>query len=209
MEKEQKIINKNDIYRHYKGGEYKILDFGFSTENEVPVVIYQSLKDQKIWVRSQAEFIGEVEVKGKIKPRFEFIKNDEGEDFSARYYRALADYQNLQRQAQKDKEEFFSYAVANFVQEILPIYDNLKMSINGLSEEVSQNPWVEGIKYVIKQFKDFLESKGITEIKTIGEKFDHNTMDALEGTGENVVKEIKAGYKLNGKVLIPAKVIVE
>jgi len=48
----------------------------------------------------------------------------------------------------------------------------------------------------------------VEEIKTVGEKFNHNTMEAIEGKGEKVVKELRPGYKLNGKVIIAAKVIV-
>lgn len=131
------------------------------------------------------------------------------EDYKEQYLRALADYQNLARQSQKEKEEFFRYALADFLQDILPVYDNLKMSVANLGAEEQKNPWVEGVKYVLKQFKDILEARGVEEIKTTGEAFNHETMEALEGEGELVEKEIKAGYKLNGRVISPAKVIVK
>ncbi|MEI7620513.1 MAG: nucleotide exchange factor GrpE [Candidatus Falkowbacteria bacterium] len=131
------------------------------------------------------------------------------EDYKEQYLRALADYQNLARQGQKEKEEFFRYALADFLQDILPVYDNLKTSVATLTEEETKSPWVEGVKYVLKQFKDILEARGVEEIKTVGETFNHETMEALEGEGELVEKEVKAGYKLNGKVISPAKVIVK
>ncbi|MFA4942228.1 MAG: nucleotide exchange factor GrpE [Patescibacteria group bacterium] len=131
------------------------------------------------------------------------------EDYKELYLRALADYQNLARQSQKEKEEFFRYALADFLQDLLPVYDNLKMSVANLKEEEAKSPWVEGVRFVLKQFKDILEARGVEEIKTIGEAFDHATMEALEGEGLVVDKEVKAGYKLNGKVISPAKVIVK
>lgn len=131
------------------------------------------------------------------------------EDYKEQYLRALADYQNLVRQSQKEKQEFFRYALADFLQDLLPVYDNLKVSVVNLSEEEEKSPWVAGVKYVLKQFKDILETRGVEEIKTVGEVFDHVTMEALEGEGELVEKEAKAGYKLNGKVISPAKVIVK
>lgn len=131
------------------------------------------------------------------------------EDYKEQYLRALADYQNSVRQGQKEKEEFFRYVLADFLQDILPVYDNLKISVATLTEEESKSPWVEGVKYVLKQFKDILEARGVEEIKTVGETFNHETMEALEGEGELVEKEVKAGYKLNGKVISPAKVIVK
>ena len=124
------------------------------------------------------------------------------------YRRALADYQNLVKHSSNEKIEFFKYSLEKFFLEILPIFDNLKMAISTLSEDEQNNPWVEGIKYVIKQFRDAFSENGIEEIKTAGEKFDYNKMEAVKGDGEIVKKEIRPGYILNGKVIIPAKVVL-
>lgn len=133
---------------------------------------------------------------------------DDEESFKNKYLRALADYQNLLKNTANEKQEFYKYALGGFLEDLLPIYDNLKMSVSNLNELESQSPWVEGVKYVLKQFQGLLVEKGIEEIKTIGEVFDHNTMEALEGQGEKVIKEVRPGYKLNGRVIVPAKVIV-
>jgi molecular chaperone GrpE len=136
-------------------------------------------------------------------------KNGEGgEPFKDKYLRALADYQNLLKQTAKDREDFVKYALDDFLQNILPIYDHLKMSMSGLSEEESKNAWAIGVRHVLKQFKDVLAQHGIEEIKTVGAEFDHNTMEAVDGSGETVKQELMPGYKLNGKVIRPAKVIV-
>lgn len=129
-------------------------------------------------------------------------------EVDGKYKRALADYQNLLKRQSKEKEEFVKYANENLLTDFIPVYDNLKISLEHVGEDDKDNPWVKGIEYVIKQFRDLLESNGIEEIKTVGEKFDHETMDAMEGEGEKVIKEVKAGYKLNGKVIMPAKVVV-
>ena len=200
---------KNGIYKHYKGGEYKILGEGFDSQDEGAVVIYKSLKDNKIWVRPKSEFLEEVEVKGEKKTRFEFLHEDEDEIWEHRYKRALADYQNLLKQTVKDKEEFVKYALNDFLQNVLPVYDHLKMALGGLKEEEEKNPWVEGVKHVLKQFKSVLEQHGIEEIGTVGAKFDHETMEAIDGAGETVAVEVMPGYKLHGKVIRHAKVIVK
>ena len=44
-------IEKNKIYRHYKGNLYKILEFGKNSETLEDMIIYQSLKSGNIWVR--------------------------------------------------------------------------------------------------------------------------------------------------------------
>ncbi len=129
------------------------------------------------------------------------------EELESKYKRALADYQNLLRNSAEEKKEFLKYSLEEFLLEILPIYDNLNISINSLSEEQSKNPWVEGVKYTIKQFDDFFSRNGVEKIKTIGEKFDYNSMEAVEGEGDYVVKELRAGYKLKDKVIIPARIV--
>ena len=51
----------NDIVRHFKGGFYKIITFGTNTETEEKMVVYQSLKDQKVWIRPYDMFISKVD----------------------------------------------------------------------------------------------------------------------------------------------------
>lgn len=205
------IMNKlkKGIYRHYKGGEYRIIGEARSTVDEQESVVYESLRDNQIWLRSVKEFLSEVEVAGEKRPRFEWLREDEAASWEPKYKRALADYHNLLKQTAREKQDFAKYALADILQDILPIYDHLKMSLAGLSEEETKNAWVMGVKHVLKQFKEVLTTRGIEEIITTGAKFDHNTMEALDGAGENIKQEVSPGYKLNGRVIRPAKVIVE
>lgn len=135
------------------------------------------------------------------------------QEMESRYKRAIADYQNLLRQTAKEKMDFAKYANENLLSSFLPIYDNLKTAIAHAGDEKDNN-WLTGVKYVVKQFADALANVGVEEIKTAGEKFDHATMEAVETqeTDEDkddiVVRELKSGYKLNGKLIEPARVVV-
>lgn len=200
---------KKGRYRHYKGGEYKVLYLVKNSETKEDMVVYQDINhEDKLWVRPKKMFLEEVEVAGIKKPRFEFISEEEIDSWENKYLRALADYQNLIKQNAKDRQEFIKYAVNDFLHDLLPVYDHLKMSLVGISEEAAKNPWAQGVIHVLKQFKDVLAAQGIEEIKAIGEKFNHETMEAVDGSGEIVKQEIMTGYKLNGKVIRPAKVVV-
>jgi len=145
----------------------------------------------------------------------ERLKNGYPDDYEHKYLRALADYQNLIKQTAKEKEEFLKYANELLLYEILPVYDNLKLSLKHIDETADKNGWAEGIRHIAKQFDDILHNLGVQEVKTIGEKFDHYTMEAVgkEMTGDSdnadlVAKELKPGYRLNDKVIIPARVVV-
>ena len=140
---------------------------------------------------------------------------DQEREWEDKYRRALADYQNLLKQTAKEKAEFVKYANTSLLYELLPVYDNLKLSLKHLDKEADQNGWAEGIKHIAKQFKDALVNTGAEEIEAVDKKFDHNTMEAVEKEKTDnkdrdgiVAKEVKPGYKLNGKVIIPARVVV-
>jgi len=203
---------KKGIYRHYKGGQYRVLNEVMDSETKAELVVYQDINDEaKVWARPKKMFLQEVEIKGIKKPRFEFlqVEDENQESLEHQYKRALADYQNLLKQTVKDKADFAKYALQDFLQDLLPVYDHLKLSISGLSAEEGKSAWAIGVRHVLKQFKDILEVRGVEEIKTVGEKFDHHTMEAMDGAGETVAQEIMSGYKLNGRVIRPAKVIVK
>ncbi|MBU0636680.1 MAG: nucleotide exchange factor GrpE [Patescibacteria group bacterium] len=205
---------KIGIYKHYKGAEYRVLFSGYNSENKEEVVIYQSIIDNKIWVRPKKMFLNQVEVDGKKINRFEYINNN-SDDLEAKYKRALADYQNLLKQTAKEKIEFIEFANRQLLHEILPIYDNLKISIQHVDESAKKNSWAIGIEYIIKQFSEVLKKLGIEEIKIKDKKFDHNLMEAIsskETEDKNldgqVVEQVKAGYLLNGRMIAAAKVII-
>jgi molecular chaperone GrpE len=130
-------------------------------------------------------------------------------DANDKYLRALAEMQNLIKRQALDKEDFVKYANQEVISEFLMVYDHLKLSISSLPEAEKNNNWVKGVELTIRQFHDLLIVNGVEEIKTTGDKFDPNTMEAVEGKGEKVLKEIMAGYKLNGKVIRAARVALE
>jgi hypothetical protein len=58
-------------YRHYKGGEYEVIGVARHSETLEPLVVYRPLYNASgLWVRPHAMFIEQVEVEGKLQPRF-------------------------------------------------------------------------------------------------------------------------------------------
>ncbi|MCK5415820.1 nucleotide exchange factor GrpE [Candidatus Parcubacteria bacterium] len=146
------------------------------------------------------------ESKKKIN-ELEELKNEKKE-LEEKYKRAFADYQNLVKRSADEKQQFAKFANEMLLAEIIPVYDNLKTSLE-FSDEKNHDAWLEGVKYVKKQFQDVLTNGGVEEIKTKGEKFNPEIMEAIEGKGDKVKRELKPGYKLNGKLIISAKVEIE
>jgi hypothetical protein len=58
-------------YRHYKGGEYEVIGVARHSETLQPLVVYRPLYDETgLWVRPHAMFFGQIEVDGRLQPRF-------------------------------------------------------------------------------------------------------------------------------------------
>ncbi len=144
----------------------------------------------------------------KAEKELEKLKQ-ERDDLEGQYQRALADYHNLLKRVGKEKQELVKYANEEMLKQLLPVFDNLKLSLEHASGEEEESQWVQGVKYVVKQFREVLEENGVKEIKVSGESFDPEYMEAVEGDGEVVVKELRPGYTLNDKVIIPARVSVQ
>lgn len=70
-----KSIVQGSTYEHYKGKHYKLLSVGRHTETLEESVIYQALYGENdIWIRPLTMFLENVVVDGKIRPRFELIR---------------------------------------------------------------------------------------------------------------------------------------
>lgn len=127
----------------------------------------------------------------------------EKELFEGKYRRALADYQNLERQTQADQSRFVKIATQLFVEQMLQPYDHLRMAAKHLKDK--------GLDIVVAQFKQLFESQGLKEIEVMGKAFDPEKMEAVgtaEGKQDTVLEVTQSGYELNGVVIRPAKVIV-
>ena len=65
---------KTGIYEHYKGNRYEVIDTVRHSETEELMVLYRTMYgDEDLWVRPYTMFFEEVEVDGKLVPRFKFI----------------------------------------------------------------------------------------------------------------------------------------
>ena len=59
------------LYRHYKGGQYRVLGTVRHSETLEPLTLYQALYGQQgLWVRPAAMFAETIEVEGQRQARF-------------------------------------------------------------------------------------------------------------------------------------------
>ena len=129
--------------------------------------------------------------------------------------RAKADYLNYKKETEVRQREVIEFANARLIADLLPIYEHFKMAVRHVPADQAAVSWVQGFSHVLKQMQDFLKNLGIEEIKTVGEKFNPEFHESIESvTPENdhppdmIMEEVQAGYTLQGKVVMPAKVKV-
>jgi len=148
----------------------------------------------------------------QLKKQLEECQKKRGE-YLAGWQRARADFINHKKEEIERMEGFLKYAMEEFIFKILPILDSFNLA-EKKSLEKGKNPEVEGFLQIKKQLEDFLKSEGVEEIKTAGQEFDPNLHEAMEQVEAKdkepgiIVEEIQKGYKINGRLLRPAKVKV-
>jgi molecular chaperone GrpE len=134
----------------------------------------------------------------------------------ADWKRALADYQNLQREVAKERVEMGQYAVLRVVERFLTLLDYLKQAqaTKPPSDDKAVANWMTGVDHVARLFEEALRDLGLMPIRTVGEKFDAARHEAVgeeekEGAAHgSVLREVQAGYEMGGKAVRPAKVII-
>ncbi|PIP25181.1 MAG: nucleotide exchange factor GrpE [Candidatus Nealsonbacteria bacterium CG23_combo_of_CG06-09_8_20_14_all_36_12] len=136
------------------------------------------------------------------------------EEYLAGWQRARADLLNYKKEELERIGELINYAGEGFILKILPILDNFEVAEKKLPGNLKNDENVKGILQLKTQILDFLKNQGVEKIKSVGEKFDPNFHEVVEeveikdkepGT---IIEEIQKGYKIDGRLLRPAKVKV-
>ncbi len=125
------------------------------------------------------------------------------EEWKSKYLRALADYQNLERRSQEEKERVRTFAAEMILTRLLPVMDTL-----GKAQEHLKDP---GLDLALRELWAVVEEQGVTKIDAVGKVFNPHEMECIEvveGPENEVVEETLPGYRFRGKVLRVAQVKV-
>jgi molecular chaperone GrpE len=132
-------------------------------------------------------------------------------ELSAMYSSLSKDFDNYRKRNAEIEAASKDNALSQIAGKIASVYDNLKLSVNFLTEEKSK----EGINMIIRQFADLLKSMDIEEIRPEGEDFNptmHNAVMAEDAPDKKLSGKVKQvysdGYKYKDKVIKQAQVIV-
>jgi molecular chaperone GrpE len=128
--------------------------------------------------------------------------------------RTQADFVNYRRRNEEDKANFVKYATSDVIEQILPVMDNFALAAKHVPTDIENSSWVIGIKAIEKQLEQVLLVNGLTTVDAVGQQFDpkqHEALGEIADKSQNdgiIMSEEAPGYLLNGKLIRPAKVIV-
>lgn len=129
--------------------------------------------------------------------------------------RALADVENMRRRSEQEIDKARKFALGRFVEELLPVLDNLERAIQAVNrEDEVVKPFLEGVELTHKTFVDAVGKFGVNVINPEGEAFNpefHQAMSIQESAdhpANTVMMVMQKGYELNGRVVRPAMVMV-
>jgi molecular chaperone GrpE len=131
--------------------------------------------------------------------------------------RALAEAENIRKRAEREKSDMSKYAVSNFAKDMLGVADNLSRALAAVSDVKVDDPkinaLIEGIKMTEQTLAQVFERHGIKKIDPKGEKFDHNTQQAMSEVESDleagcVVDVYQHGYIIHDRLLRAAMVTV-
>lgn len=151
------------------------------------------------------------EKKEEKKENKEMVPKEEYDELDDRYKRILAEFENFKKRSGKERERLYNSILSDVVEVILPVLDNLE---NAAKVETKDEEYKKGVELVLKQFRDVLSSKGIEEIKTVGETFDPELHEAVsnikdENLGvQEIAQEYRKGYKIGNRVIRHSMVVV-
>ncbi|CRK85725.1 Protein GrpE [Candidatus Providencia siddallii] len=128
--------------------------------------------------------------------------------------RTQAEIENIRRRTEQYIEKAHKFALEKFLNELLPIIDNLERAIESTNKNDEKTKTIEGLNLTLKTFLDIISKFGIEVISKENIPFDPeihqaiSIIDSTEHKSGNVINIMQKGYTLNKRLLRPAIVTV-
>lgn len=136
------------------------------------------------------------------------------EEEENRFLRLRADFDNLRRRTQLDREAAEKYRAQKLLTDLLPVIDNFERALQVEVSSDDAQALYKGIEMVYKTFIEATKQEGLEVIPVEGQVFDPTVHQAVmqEADSEKesgiVLRELQKGYKLKDRVLRPSMVSV-
>ena len=149
--------------------------------------------------KASKKFFGKKDKKDK--------KDEKIEELTDRLTRQMAEFDNFRKRTEKEKSQMYEVGAKDIIEKILPVVDNFERGLDAVPEEKKEDPFIQGMEKVYKQFLTVLESMDVKPIEAVGNPFDPNFHNAVmhvedEELGENIIaEEFQKGYMYRESVV--------
>jgi molecular chaperone GrpE len=132
-------------------------------------------------------------------------KDEKIEELTDRVKRQMAEFENFRKRTEKEKAGMYAVGAKDVIEKILPVVDNFERGLDVAEDK--EDPFVQGMEKIYKQFLTALDGMGVKAIEAVGNEFNpdfHNAVMHVEDetVGENiVVEEFQKGYMYKDSVV--------
>jgi len=150
---------------------------------------------------------------GKLKEALEQEKA-RADEYLNRLKYLQADFENYQKRVEREREELVKRGNEELILKLLSVVDDLERAVEASKSSSDKEVLVSGVQMVLKQFQAALAEEGLSQIEAVGKPLDpelHEVVTTVETDQypENIiVRVLRKGYSLNGKVIRPSMVEV-
>ncbi len=127
--------------------------------------------------------------------------------------RVAADFDNYRKRSQRDQAVMHERATEKVVEGLLPVLDTFDAALATEADTDVEKQLYSGMINTREQLLSALQAAGLEVIPTFGEPFNPETHEPTGAPAESgrlvVGQELRRGYRLNGKVIRAALVVLE
>ena len=145
-------------------------------------------------------------------PAAELPADEEAAKYLALAQRTQADFENYRKRMAREVAAASDRGMAKLVKELLPALDHLDLALRAAAEDDTE--LAKGIRLVQGELVAALARAGIQAFSPEGEPFDPNEHEAMaqqpadDAESGTVLTVYQSGYRINGQVVRPARVVV-
>ena len=135
-------------------------------------------------------------------------------ELNDKFVRLFSEFDNYKKRTAKEKVEMMVTASEGVIKDLLPVLDDFERALQNMEKNGNEAD-LQGVTLIFNKLKNALKAKGLEEIEAMDAEFNTDEHEALtmipapdESKKNKVLDVIQKGYKLNGKVIRYARVVV-
>lgn len=135
-------------------------------------------------------------------------------DLDTKLRTALADYQNIRKEIEKQQELRESMIKKHVFNDLIEIFSDLFFAVEQLPTNLKEESHIHGILHIMSKYKDLLRNHGVTEISFVeGSEYEARYAEVLgivnhAELDNKVAQTIQPGYRIGDVLIKPARVMI-